>query len=217
MKRYLIPIGFIFLVFFIVSYGYFITQKADVKLTKPDGYAIGELVTLDATASKADEIVWKILPETANFKIKGKQAYFSSSEPIDYTLILVARYNRNLDCKVFVLKYKEKEVKVERLNDFEKTVKTWLNDNNKKDAALRLAQSFQNIAVNIDVFDTVDGIILATARANSDALGLDLEAWKPFLQQFQTFLEVDPPELKEHEVIWKNMATALKKIFNAKT
>ena len=96
-------------------------------------------------------------------------------------------------------------------------VKTWLSIDNKKDAALRLAQSFQIIAINSEVFDTIDGIILATARANADALGQDLEVWKPFLQQFQNFLENDPPALEEHVTIWKNMATALKKIFNAKT
>lgn len=196
-------------------------DKVIIKLIKPDNYNIGELVILDATASKADKLIWKIIPETTNFKIMNKLALFSSPEPIDYTLILIATKGPNADCQIFTLtpekEKKEKKVTLP-LTKFERKVKQWLNDADLSDKkqALQLAQSFAIIARTIELgtYETVDGLILATAWANSDALGDDLEAWKPFLRDFQDHLEINPPKMiEDHVPVWKNMAAALKKLF----
>lgn len=197
-------------------------QKAVIKLQMPDSYEIGELVVLDASTSEANKIIWKIIPETSNFKAYGKTALFSSTEPIDYTLVLIARNGKDLDCQIFTLPYGKKKVKEEEekvvLTEFEEQVLSWLTPSNRKGAALRLAQSFKIIARTIEngTYENVDGIILATAYANSDALSQDLKAWKPFLRHFQDYLENDPPTtIKDHTVIWFNMANALEKIFGA--
>ena len=222
MRKYLLTAAVLLSLIFGFSFVYIITQKGNIVIDGPDSYTVGELVTLDASASRADELIWKIIPPTDNFKVFDRMAIFSSIEPIDYTVVVIARYNRNLDCQVFPLPYKKEKgkVKIEKLNKFEQEVKTWLVANQNKDAALRLAQSFRIVARTIDsgVYETVDDVILATAWANSDALGQDLEVWKPFLEKFQNYLQNNPPNtVKEHTVLWKNMATALKKIFNAKT
>ncbi len=185
-------------------------QKVSIVVNEPKGYMIGELITLDASASKADELIWKIIPANNNFVVDGKVAHFSSTRAIDYTIIIVARRNSNLDCKVFTLpfpfgkKAKEKII----LTPFELEVKSWLPEDTT--GLERLAQSFKIVASTIDVFDNVDGVILATARANTLALGSNLENWKPFLQKFQNYLEANPPAtVKDHGKIWNNLAAAL--------
>ena len=194
-------------------------QKVSIIVNEPKGYAIGELVTLDASASKADELIWRIIPANDNFVVDGKVAHFSSTRAIDYTVIIVARRNNNLDCKVFTLpfpfgkKEKEKEKEKEKviLTPFELEVKSWLPEDTT--GVQQLAQSFKIVARIIDVFDNVDGVILATAKANTLALGDSLENWKPFLQKFQDYLEANPPAtIKDHGKVWNNLATALEKL-----
>ena len=184
-------------------------QKVNIIVNEPKGYAIGELVTLDASVSKADELIWKIIPNTNDFVVDGKVAYFSSTKAIDYTVIIVARRNSNLDCKVFNLPFGRGKSKVIlTLTPFEKEVKSWLPAN--KIGAKQLAQSFKIVASTIDVFDNVDGVILATAKANTLALGSNLENWKPFLQKFQNYLETNPPTtIADHAKVWNNLANAL--------
>lgn len=190
-------------------------QKVNIIVNEPESYVIGELVTLDASTSKADELIWKIIPATDNFVVDGKVAYFSSTTPIAYTIIIVARRNSNLDCKVFDLPFDKEEKEKEKITftPFELEVKSWLPID--KVGAKQLAQSFKIVAGTISsgVFDNIDGIILATARANTLALGPNLENWKPFLQKFQNYLEMNPPAtVKDHAKIWNNLATALEKL-----
>ncbi len=226
-KEYAFVVGVIFTVItlpLIIHYANSRT-KAVINLKVPEGYKIGELVILDASASKADELIWKIIPDTSDFKVVGKTAFFSSTKPIKYTLILVARNGKDLACRIFTIPYDKKvkevevEVEVEVVSSpFEKQVKSWLKDTNRRGAALRLAQSFRIIARTIDsgVFTDVDNLILATAWANTEALSQDLEAWKPFLLDFQSYLENNPPTtIKDHVAIWVNLAAALEKIFGA--
>ena len=186
-------------------------QKVNIIVDAPSTYEIGQLVTLDASQSKADELIWKIFPATENFKVQGTIALFASGQPVDYTIIVVARRGKHLTCKVLKLKHGNNKV-INTLTPFEQEVKTWLPSD--KAGAKELAQSFKIVAGTIDsgVFDTVDGVIMATARANTAALGDRLGTWKPFLQRFQEYLEANPPAtIADHSTMWKNMAVALEK------
>jgi len=187
-------------------------QKVNIIVDAPSNYEIGQLVILDASASKADELIWKIFPATENFKVQGTIALFASGQPIDYTIIVVARRGKHLACKVLKLKHGNSDKVINTLTPFEQEVKKWLPPD--KAGAKELAQSFKIVAGTIDsgVFDTVDGVIMATARANSAALGDRLGTWKPFLQRFQEYLETNPPAtIADHSTMWKNMAVALEK------
>lgn len=188
-------------------------QKVNIIVDAPSKYEIGQLITLDASASKADELIWKIFPTTENFKVQGTVALFASGKPIDYKIIVVARRGKHLACKILELKYNSKMVHVTNtLTPFEQEVKKWLPPD--KAGAKQLAQSFKIVAGTIDsgIFDSIDGVIMATARANTAALGDRLEIWKPFLQRFQEYLEANPPAtIADHSTVWKNIAIALEK------
>lgn len=193
-------------------------STVDINLKNLDSYEIGELVILDASASRADKLIWRILPKTDNFKIinKGKCALFSSSKPIDYTVIISASNGRDLDCRVFTLAYRKSKKQKTELTFFDQEVKSWLSPEMTKDSALKLAQSFKIVARTIEnsTYDTIDNLILATAWANKEALGSDLETWKPFLSKFQEYLETNPPStVEDHLPIWRNIANSLEKIF----
>jgi len=223
-KSYLVLaliIGTIIIVPTFIGYLYS-RQKAVIILNKPDSYQIGELVILDASKSEADDLIWRILPETDNFRAVGKTALFSSTEPIDYTLVIVARKEKNIDCKIFTLKYGESKSKSKSKSvntDFEIKVVSWLKDTDlieNKVEGRKLAQSFKSIANLIDsgIFETVDDIILATGRITSDALDDNLDAWRPFIREFENYLEANPPvSIKDHAPVWRNMAIVLEKIY----
>lgn len=225
----------IVLLSFFLGYNYLYPKKnVVINLDMPESYKIGELITLDASDSEADRLVWKIIPETDNFKIIGNQALLSSPKPIDYTIILAASNGKDLDCQIFILPYKGKKLPLPLinevikkgidqipLNEFETKVKSWLIDSNlfkpeRKSQAHLLSQSFAIIGHTIEkgVYETIDGIILATAWANANTLGKDLESWKPFLRRFQNDLESNPPNtIEDHILIWKNMSKALEKLY----
>lgn len=186
-------------------------QKVNIIVDAPSKYTIGQLITLDASRSKADELIWKIFPTTENFKVQGTVALFASGEPVNYKIIVVARRGKHLACKVLELKHDNNRV-INTLTPFEQEVKKWMPLD--KAGAKELAQSFKIVAETIDsgVFDSVDGIIMATARANTAVLGDRLGTWKPFLQRFQEYLEANPPTtIADHSTVWKNMAVALEK------
>lgn len=189
-------------------------QKAIISLEVPDSYEIGELIVLDASKSKADTLIWKIIPESPNFKIEDKIAFFSSIKPIDYTIVVVAQNNRDLSCQVYNLNYSKKII---NLTTFELEVKSWLDPSNQKTDALKIAQGYKNIArlIETDILTTVDDIVSATSRVTTDALGNNLDVWRPFIVNFQNYLETNPPiTVKDHILVWRNLAKALEKIFS---
>lgn len=106
MRKYFPCIGVIVLFLAIVVpviIVQFLCSDVKINLSAPKNYQIGELVVLDATESISKRLQWTILPKTQNFKIVGKTAYFSSSVPVRYTVIITATYNGTLATKVIFL------------------------------------------------------------------------------------------------------------------
>jgi hypothetical protein len=99
---------------------YFLWPKtnAEIELITPDSYVIGELVVLDASNSPG-VLQWTILPETPNFKIVGKTAYFSSSNATQYTVFISGTIGGTLATKVVFLNpwTNEDEKEKENQND----------------------------------------------------------------------------------------------------
>jgi len=187
-------------------------DDVSINLKMSESYSVGDLITLDASASEADALIWKILPQTPNFMVMGKIAIFCSSEPIEYTLIISAINDGYLDSKIYILKPKKEAEKVKTLSNFEIKLRSWVPPNAKN--AKQLAQSFEIVAVLIDqdTFESIESLMLATVRVNHDALGVDLVNWVPFFAELENHLKSNPPQtLKNHAQIWKQIAEALKK------
>ena len=159
-----------------------------ISVQMPDAYGVGELVTIDASASEADILVWNILPETPNFVINGKIATFCSPEPIDYTLVISATNSGKLISKVYSLTPEgKKKVVAPALSVFALKVQSWIPAGATKNAAL--AQSFEIVAslIEVDAFANTEALMLATVRANKDALGPELDNWIPFFAELEEY------------------------------
>lgn len=118
MKKQLLAFSIVIIIaiiLFLVS-SYFFNHIAEIKLSAPENYQVGDLVVLDATESISERLQWTILPETKNFKIVGKTAYFSSSTPDRYTVIITATNSGTLATKVFFLEPEIRNIESEIRN-----------------------------------------------------------------------------------------------------
>ncbi len=185
-----------------------------LKVDCPETYTVGELVTLDASASRAVDLKWLIFPETVNFKVDGKKAYFSSSTKKSYTIILMGTNGKVINCKVFNLsnvKPPEPEPGPVPVDPFTVKIKTWLPEKYSKISAIKLAQSFRSVsAISKSSFNDLEAMLLATAYSNRVALEDDLSVWRPFLDNLSKDLVTNPPtSLVDCAARWIKIADAL--------
>jgi hypothetical protein len=138
------------------------SRQAKIDLAMPASYRIGELIVLDATKSPGI-LQWKILPETKNFEIVGKKAYFSSSSATRYTVFISGTIGGTLATEVFFLEpatQEEPEPKPEPKPEFLKISKM----------------------ISSGIVTTLDGAMAATKQ-----LGLDVPDFKT-LEEYTLWL-----------------------------
>lgn len=140
---------------------HFLGSNAQINISAPKSYEVGDLVVLDATSSIAEQLQWTILPKTKNFKIVGKTAYFSSSAPDRYTVIITATNNRTLATKVFFLNPKTNGPGIDPLII----------------EPIKIDPKVQKLALLIDggIISTLDAAILAASQ-----LGVEIPEFKNF-------------------------------------
>ncbi len=203
------------LMIIIPGYFWFVHKSTLVlEVDCPETYTVGELITLDASTSKATDMQWVIFPETANFKIDGKKAYFSSTTRTNYTVILMGTNGKIIDYKIFKLtntKAVEPEPKPKAIDPVVMKIKSWLPEKYSKISAIKLSQSFRSIsAISKSSFSDIEAMLLATAYSNRVALGDDLSIWKPFLDNLTKDLIANPPtNLVECAEYWIIIADVL--------
>jgi len=88
-----------------------------------------------------------------------------------------------------------------------------------KEEALKLAESFEDVAARITALSTPKGIIEATQEANRASLGDSLPAWVPLMKKIQAALAnqakagtLVTPE--QHKIIWLEIAKGLRRYAN---
>ena len=171
-------------------------KAIDIQVTAPETYSVGELVVLDASKSTVKDLSWVIFPETADFKVDGRRAYFSSKTAQTYTVIISGTNGKTVESVILVLKCQGAKIPGPKPpNDpFNSKIKSWLPDGYTKAAAYRLSQSFRSVAaISKNSFNDLEAMLLATAYSNRVALGDDLSVWEPFLDKLSKELENDPP------------------------
>ncbi len=217
MTRTLPFYAVVVLLIIVPGYFWFVhTPELVLEVDYPESYTVGELITLDASASKAVDMKWLIFPETANFKIDGKKAYFSSASTVPYTIILMATNGKTIGCKIFNLinvKAVGPEPKPVPIDPFTLKIKSWLPLNYSEISAIKLSQSFRSIsAISKTSFSDIEAMLLATAYSNRVALEDDLSIWKPFLDSLAKDLKDNPPaNLVACAELWIKIADALTK------
>ena len=217
MKKPLItlPLGVTaFLLVVVPVYTWTKVDDLNLKVNCPKTYEVGQLIVLDASESILTDLQWAIFPKTANFKVDGKKAYFSSPNKESYTVILAGTDGKVVRVLLFTLKHEEGTVNPVINNSFTKKLKAWLPDDFNQATAYKLAQSFRSIAaISKNNFNDLEAMILATAYSNKVALNNDFSQWKPFLDKLSADLEVDPPKsMKDCAKRWNLIADTLEKL-----
>lgn len=172
-----------------------ITSEALV-LQAPDVCEIGELVTLDASASASPEVTWKVvrvdatLEECMDFKAFGKVACFSAREASMWLVIVSGVGPDNQPIMMTHSITVDGGVPGPGPGpSIESKIKQWsrlVESDNTREEAIKLAQSFRALA---GAELPVDKVLEATALANKQALGTSLQAWMPFLDKLGTHLD----------------------------
>jgi hypothetical protein len=111
MKNYILVL--LILILATIAYRFLASKKeAEIVVSGPEQFEIGELIEIDATQSVAQSLQWTILPETQNFKTVGRTAFFSSTTVRPYTLIITAAYQGTLATSILTLNPKINEPKI---------------------------------------------------------------------------------------------------------
>jgi len=220
MKKILIVIACTILISTVVVCGCSVSLPFDnlvLKVDCPKSYSIGELIILDATGSKIKDLEWVIFPNTANFSVNGKRAYFSSPNQETYTVVLCGTDGKEIDCLVITLKGK-KAIKIDKINKvtdpYATKLESWLPKKYSQLNAYKLAQSFRSISsISKESFNDVEAMLLATAYSNKVALADNLSIWKPFLDNLTKEVEVNPPtSVANCAEKWLLIANTLEKV-----
>ena len=182
-------------------------QKTEIVINVPAAAGIGELVTLDASASTTP-FSWYFISEDADFKVieNGKKAVFCARKPGNYTFILTAA-NGSSVVKTIVIQLQKPVVVVTNILD---GVLNLIPKNAKPSILEKVARSFERVA---SAGHTDIGILVKTTAASNRAiLGDNLEEWKPFLIAFSSYLKTNLKDesIDAHVETWFKLALALR-------
>ncbi len=187
------------------------TNNVDCIITVdgPDLYQPGQLIVIDASASTATTLTWTILPHTDNFRVigGGKAIFTSNGEEKEYTIIITGWLNGVAAQWIHTISLGyDSNIAVTELQE---RVISWLPVDRTTLETAKLAQAFNSIARIIEngTLNSADEIVEATAWSTSDALGDEIDKWKPFLKSLQEYLEESPPD--NHAIVWREIARAL--------
>ena len=182
----------------------------------PETCVIGEMVTIDVTASNCDTFKWKVIPETTDFRVitNGQEALFTSRSPGKYIFVIAGTRDGIL------MPLKAITIIVERSiapliiidNTFTIKVKNWLPANASPEILEKLAKSFERVA-SVGHKEVAD-LVKITALSNRGILGSQLEEYKPFLIAFSNHLKTNYAEVTvdKHIELWFNLAAVLREI-----
>lgn len=194
------------------------TLKAEIVVDAPTKGRVGELIRFDLTKSVAASIEWRLLPASPDFEVyeDGRRAVFSARAAGEYMFIIAAASGDTVDVITHTVRIEGPPAKPES-SDLAEWVPYWLYPMQlDQEMALRLAESFEDVAGRITALSTPKGIIEATSEANRAALGDELEIWVPLLKKIQAALAnmaqagtLATPE--QHKETWMEIAKGLRK------
>lgn len=195
------------------------SKESGIILRAQDEAEVGELVRFDASDSDVDGLTWQIIPYTEDFEVieDGRRAFFSSRVGGRYLVIIAAAKDQKPFLQHHTIEVIGGEIAPGPEN-LAARVRRWakkVDDYEGREAhALALAGVFRKLATADEV--TVDGMLEATATANSAVLGDNLENWLPLLEPLGTELDVitEAGKLKtreDYKDVWLKIADGLEK------
>ena len=202
------------------------TGKAEVNIVGPDRVKIGDLITIDLSASLGAGFDYEVFPKPPGLRTFDDKRVIvcgTGDKNITYTFVISCALDGDSDVAIHRVKvYGAREVGpspnpgqniVEKVSEWAADVQS----PDKYDDAIKLAQSFSSIAIIIDqdAFDSPLALIEATAISNRDALGDNVQHWAPLLNRLMVELKATAelgllPDAKSHGRIWKDVAQGLR-------
>lgn len=192
--------------------------EAKVVLTAPSVSRIGELVRFDASASVADSLEWLLVPQSCpDFEVydNGRKAVFSARMEGEYRFIVACAKDGTVDVVTHVVKVVGPPP-MPTTDSLSEWIPFWnWAEMLPKEECDLLAASFEAVAALSHELDTPEKWMEMTAKANRNALGDRLEAWKPMLNKIGAALKkkaesgaLTTPE--DHEKAWLEIAQGLR-------
>ena len=182
------------------------TTNNNCVIVGPTEAQVGELVILEVT--KTSSCQWKVIPDNDNYVVIDNKIIFSAVETGEYTFICATVKNNTITLlseKLVVIPYTSLVPKV----SLKELVLTWLPNNYDKVTAAKLAVSLKSVVDSNPT--TIEDLILKSAKSNRDALGPDIDLWKPFLVKFSEYCRdnLTDKSLEEHIAVWEQVSEAL--------
>lgn len=200
--------------------------KAEVNIVAPDRAKIGDLITIDLSASIGAGFDYEVYPKPPGLRTFDDKRVIvcgTGNKNITYTFVISCALDGDSDVAIHKIKIygaQESGPSPDPGQNIVEKVGEWASDvqsPNKYDDAIKLAQSFSSIAIIIDqdAFDSPRALIEATATSNRDALGDNVKHWAPLLNRLMVELKATAglgllPDAKSHSRIWKDVAQGLR-------
>ena len=207
-KKWALAVVAVVVLALVVTGGIFVyrTVSPVCTITGPVEAQVGELVILETNGASTCQ--WKVIPDNGNYVVVANKIIFSAVETGEYTFICATAKNDNITLltqKLIVVPYTSIVPKI----SLKERVRTWLPSNYDKVIAAKLAVSLKAV---VDSNPTsIEDLILKSAQSNRDALGPDIDLWKPFLIKFSEYCRdnLTNKSLEEHLSVWMQVSEAL--------
>ena len=193
--------------------------EAKIVLKAPSSAVrVGELVRLDVSESTGDSFRWLLIPDSiTDWEVyaEGRKAVFSAREPGEYRFIVACALSDSVDVLTHVIRVVGPPT-APTTDSLTSWIHYWMwSYELPRDQAEALADSFSTLAARNDLIEPQDWI-KATAEANREALGSDIDAWVPLLDKIGSALlkkaqdgELMTPE--QHAAVWMEIAEGLRR------
>jgi hypothetical protein len=158
--------------------------EAKIVLVAPSTARVGELVRLDVTESTADSFEWLLVPNSKDFEVYegGARAVFSARMEGDYVFIVACAKGGTVDVVRHVIHVKGPPPMPQE-NNLEEWIPFWnWVEMLPRDQCADVAAAYELVANDADL-QTVDQWLAETSKLVREALGDNLEEWKPMLDK----------------------------------
>ena len=201
-------------------------DKAEVNIKAPDKVKVGDMIVVDLSGSLGGGFDYEVEPMPPQLRTfdDGKVIVCGTGgKNVTYTFMISCALGGDSDVAVHKVKVTGAQAPGPPPNpgdNLVEKVKEWASDvesDSKRDDAIKLAQSFASVAIINEqgTFDEPIDLIRATKNSNVDALGKNLNYWKPFLDSLMLELKAMDQlkllsDMPSHTRIWKDVATGLR-------
>lgn len=187
---------------------------------------VGDMIIVDASNSVGTGFNIQVIPEPPQLRVfnEGKIVCAGSGDKgITYLFIVSCTKDDKTDIQTFqvrVIGDPEQPDKPDKPGEnLAAKVAQWcelVNSPTKREDALKLAQSFATISKVIEKgsFATLDDMMEITAKSNNEALGQNLQYWKPMLDSLINELKAMQqvgllPDARAHAIAWQQISQGL--------